>query len=75
MLSAFEAAYEEFRVDGPRAAVALWNPHAALGTRCRVRADGRDVEGTSLGVDADGALRVRDDDGRVHRVVSGEVTT
>ncbi|HVR60384.1 MAG TPA: biotin--[acetyl-CoA-carboxylase] ligase [Polyangia bacterium] len=72
ILAAFEAAYDQFRADGPHAAVALWNPHAALGTRCRVRAGGRDVEGTSLGIDADGALLVRDDDGRVHRVVSGE---
>lgn len=75
VLCAFEAAYDRFRADGPAAAVALWNPFAALGTRCRVRADGRDVEGTSLGIDPDGALRIRDDDGRVHRVVSGEVTT
>jgi BirA family biotin operon repressor/biotin-[acetyl-CoA-carboxylase] ligase len=74
VLAAFENAYEKFRAEGPRAAVALWNPHAALGTRCRVRADGREVDGVSLGIDADGALRVRDDDGRVHRVVSGEVT-
>ncbi|MEA2700026.1 MAG: BirA family transcriptional regulator [Myxococcales bacterium] len=76
VLVAFEAAYDQFRAEGPRAAVALWNPFAAIGARCRVRtADGSDVEGVSLGLDPDGALRVRDDDGRVHRVVSGEVTT
>jgi BirA family biotin operon repressor/biotin-[acetyl-CoA-carboxylase] ligase len=76
VLAAFEAAYERFRAEGPGAAVALWNPYAAIGARCRVRtADGSDVEGVSLGLDPDGALRVRDDDGRVHRVVSGEVTT
>ncbi|HEX3694761.1 MAG TPA: biotin--[acetyl-CoA-carboxylase] ligase [Polyangia bacterium] len=74
VLAAFEDAYEKFRADGPRAAVALWNPHAALGARCRVRVEGREVDGVSLGIDADGALRVRDDDGRVHHVVSGEVT-
>jgi BirA family transcriptional regulator, biotin operon repressor / biotin---[acetyl-CoA-carboxylase] ligase len=74
LLAAFEAAYELFRAHGPSAAFALWNPHAALGARCRVRAGERDVEGVVLGVDADGALRVRDDDGHVHRVVSGEIT-
>ena len=49
VLSAFEDAYEKFRADGPSAAVALWNPHAALGARCRVRADGREVDGVIAG--------------------------
>ncbi len=40
----------------------------------RVRTTAADVrEGVALGVGADGALRVRGDDGRVHDVVSGEV--
>lgn len=75
VLSAFESAYEQFRAEGPRAAVALWSPHAALGTRCRLRTGGGELAGTALGIDADGALRVRDDDGRIHRVVSGEPIT
>ena len=38
--------------------------------RCRV--DDR-LEGVALGVDPDGALRLRDDAGQIHRVISGEV--
>jgi biotin-(acetyl-CoA carboxylase) ligase len=40
-----------------------------------VQSDGRTVSGISLGVDADGALRVRGDDGEVLRVISGEIAT
>jgi biotin-(acetyl-CoA carboxylase) ligase len=39
-----------------------------------VTAPGRPLEGVALGVDADGALRLRDDAGTVHRVLAGEVT-
>jgi BirA family biotin operon repressor/biotin-[acetyl-CoA-carboxylase] ligase len=45
-----------------------------LGSRCRVAVDGREVSGIALGLDPDGALRVREDDGRIVRVISGEVT-
>jgi BirA family transcriptional regulator, biotin operon repressor / biotin---[acetyl-CoA-carboxylase] ligase len=74
VLSAFERAYEDFRANGPRAAVSRWSAHAALGGRCRVAVDGREVSGVALGLDPDGALRVRDDDGQVIRVISGEIT-
>ena len=47
---------------------------AAIGTRARVRVGEHDLEGEVLGLDPDGALRIAADDGRVHRVVSGEIT-
>jgi BirA family biotin operon repressor/biotin-[acetyl-CoA-carboxylase] ligase len=75
VLSAFERAYDDFRANGPRAVVPRWSAHAALGSRCRVAVDGREVSGVALGLDPDGALRVRDDDGRVVRVISGEITS
>ena len=74
VLAALEEAYDDFRAAGPAAAVRRWATHGAVGTRCRVRVAGRDLEGVALGIDPDGALRVADDDGRIHRVVSGEIT-
>jgi BirA family biotin operon repressor/biotin-[acetyl-CoA-carboxylase] ligase len=74
LLARLETAYQQFQAQGPAAAVALWEPHAALGTRYRVKTGGTDeIVGVTLGLDGDGALRLRDDQGRVHRVVSGEV--
>jgi BirA family biotin operon repressor/biotin-[acetyl-CoA-carboxylase] ligase len=73
VLSAFEPAYERFCALGPPAAVAAWNEQADRDLRCRVRVGDREVEGVTDGVTADGALRLRADDGTLHLVVSGEV--
>jgi len=73
VLAAFEPAYERFCALGPPAAVAAWNEQADRDLRCRVRLGDREVEGVTDGVSADGALRLRADDGTLHLVVSGEV--
>jgi BirA family biotin operon repressor/biotin-[acetyl-CoA-carboxylase] ligase len=78
VLEAFEPLYEDFGARGPEAAVEAWQPFAALGERCRVGAPGAPdahLEGVTLGIDADGALRLRDDTGHIHRVLSGEIST
>jgi BirA family biotin operon repressor/biotin-[acetyl-CoA-carboxylase] ligase len=81
VLAAFEPLYESFGVEGAAAAGAAWQEFAALGARCRVAAPGRagpsalPLEGVALGVDVDGALRLRDDTGQIHRILSGEITT
>ena len=74
VLSTFEDAYQAFRQQGPVAAVDLWQRYGSTGARYRVRIGDRDLEGLVLGIDPDGALRLAGDDGRVHRVVSGELT-
>ena len=74
VLAAFEEAYDDFRTHGPSAAVRCWAIYGAIGTRARVRVGEHDLEGVVLGLDPDGALRIAADDGRVHRVVSGEIT-
>lgn len=73
VLRAFEDGYQAFRARGAAAATELWEAHADRGTRCRARAGGTDVEGVTAGVDASGALLLRDDAGEIRRVVSGEV--
>jgi len=70
VLNAFEPLYEEFERRGPAVAVDAFGAWAALPERCRI--DDR-LQGVALGVDPDGALRLRDDAGQIHRVISGEV--
>lgn len=74
LLSSLEVHYDLFRLNGPRVAVAAWERFGATGARYRVKIGDRDLEGVVLGIDPDGALRLGGDDGRVHRVVSGELT-
>jgi BirA family biotin operon repressor/biotin-[acetyl-CoA-carboxylase] ligase len=70
VLNAFEPLYDEFERRGPAVAVEAFSAWAALPERCRI--DDR-LQGVALGVDPDGALRLRDDAGQIHRVISGEV--
>jgi BirA family biotin operon repressor/biotin-[acetyl-CoA-carboxylase] ligase len=73
VLAAFEPLYDHFRAEGPAAAVEAWQRFATLGERWRVRSGAAPLEGVALGVDPDGALRLRDDAGQIHRVLSGEI--
>jgi BirA family biotin operon repressor/biotin-[acetyl-CoA-carboxylase] ligase len=75
VLDELERLYEAFEARGPAVASEAWQPFASVGARCRVNAPGADLEGTMLGIDADGALRLRDDAGQIHRVLSGEIST
>jgi BirA family biotin operon repressor/biotin-[acetyl-CoA-carboxylase] ligase len=70
VLNAFEPLYDEFERRGPAVAVEAFDAWASLPERCRI--DDR-LHGVALGVDPDGALRLRDDAGQIHRVISGEV--
>jgi BirA family transcriptional regulator, biotin operon repressor / biotin---[acetyl-CoA-carboxylase] ligase len=74
-LNRFEPAYDHYVAHGPAAGVARFRQHARLGERCRFEHQGHVLAGVTLDVDDDGALRVRDDRGDVHRVLSGEVHT
>jgi BirA family biotin operon repressor/biotin-[acetyl-CoA-carboxylase] ligase len=72
-LNALEPACDELSRKGAEAALARFRPYARLGHRCRVDQGGQVVEGIALDVDADGALRLRDDAGKIVRVLSGEI--
>jgi BirA family biotin operon repressor/biotin-[acetyl-CoA-carboxylase] ligase len=76
VLGALEPRLEDFEARGAAAAVDAFAAFAPLPELCRVGLPGRPgevIEGTALGVDPDGALRVQDAAGRVHRIVSGEL--
>jgi BirA family biotin operon repressor/biotin-[acetyl-CoA-carboxylase] ligase len=75
LLNTLERAYDTFIAAGPADALARWRAHAALGGRCRIERDGLIVEGTAEDVDQEGALLVRDDNGTLRRVLSGEIAS
>ena len=56
------------------AVIAEWTARATgLGHACEARLDGETVLGVALGLEADGALRLRLDDGSIRRISAGEV--
>lgn len=75
LLPALERWLDAFFAGGVSAIAKPWTERAELaGSRVRADAeDGGPVEGEPVGLDDEGALLVEDDDGRRHRVVSGEV--
>ena len=77
VLGALEPLCEDFDRRGPAAAVEAFEAYAALPAPCRVTVPGRPGErlaGLALGVEPDGALRLRDEAGQIHRLISGELS-
>jgi len=73
VLARLEVWIDELQSRGGAAAIEAWQQHAAwLGTPIRVSTGGRELRGIALGVDANGALRLRDASGEEHAVVSGD---
>jgi BirA family transcriptional regulator, biotin operon repressor / biotin---[acetyl-CoA-carboxylase] ligase len=71
LLARLDGWLERFFAGGVSAIAPAWLERAALaGRRVRTAAG---VEGTPVGLDPDGALRVVDADGAEHRVVAGDV--
>ncbi|MDE2486395.1 MAG: biotin--[acetyl-CoA-carboxylase] ligase [Alphaproteobacteria bacterium] len=70
----FDAWREAWALQGFSAIARAWTLRAAgLGQRCVARLPNRMIEGLAEGLDADGALRLRLDDGSVERVTAGDV--
>lgn len=75
LLDALEAHVERWRRDGFAPIAAAWRALAAmLGRPIRVAEPDGTVEGVAEDLADDGALLVRRADGRLHRVVAGDVT-
>lgn len=72
-LEEFEAIYDAFTAGGPARGLEMWREFAALPQHCRVRHEEQHIEGDAMDVDEAGALLVRSRDGRIHRVISGEL--
>jgi BirA family biotin operon repressor/biotin-[acetyl-CoA-carboxylase] ligase len=75
LLAALEARYGRYLAVGFSSVRTEWESYSCLtGTQVRVAGPGGEVTGRVLGLDDDGALRLRGRDGRVVRIVAGEVT-
>lgn len=75
LLAALEARYGRYLTVGFASVRTEWESYSCLtGTEVRVRGPGGEVAGRVLGLDDDGALRLRGADGAVSRIVAGEVT-
>ena len=75
MLASLERVYGRFLDGGFPALRDEWNRRAALtGRQVTVTVSGTDVAGEVVGIDEDGALRLVDRTGGVHRILAGEVT-
>ena len=75
LLAALEARYGRYLSVGFASVRTEWESYSCLtGTEVRVQGPGGEVAGRVIGLDDDGALRLRGADGRVTRIVAGEVT-
>jgi len=73
LLAELEPWIDRYVAGGVAAIAPAWEARAERTARVRATVAGAAVVGRVAGLDADGALRLVDDAGRVHRVVSGEV--
>ena len=75
LLGSVERWVDRYIATGVEAIIPSWTERMAPGLAARATRpeDGAPLEGTMEGIDTDGALLLRDDSGRVHRVRSGDV--
>jgi BirA family biotin operon repressor/biotin-[acetyl-CoA-carboxylase] ligase len=73
MLAHVERWVDRYVSVGIEAIIPAWQERMAVGLTARATIDGAPLTGCVAGLDADGALLLRDDDGNVHRVRSGDV--
>jgi BirA family biotin operon repressor/biotin-[acetyl-CoA-carboxylase] ligase len=74
LVGAFERWYRTWTALGFPAVADAWTARAhGLGEPCTARLGTETVEGIAEGLDGDGALRLRLDDGRVRRITAGDV--
>jgi BirA family transcriptional regulator, biotin operon repressor / biotin---[acetyl-CoA-carboxylase] ligase len=73
MLSHVERWVDRYVSAGIEAIIPAWQERMAVGLTARATIDGASLIGCVAGLDVDGALLLRDDDGKVHRVRSGDV--
>lgn len=76
VLSDFERHYEKIKKKEFESVIAEWREFSStVGQRIKVKWRGDIVEGQALDIDDIGALIVRDDKGKKHHVLSGDVRT
>ena len=74
LAGAFQRRLAAWEREGFAAVAAAWTERAhGLGERCEARLADRTLSGVAEGLDTDGALKLRLDDGRLERITAGDV--
>lgn len=74
LLTRLDAAYRDLLTADRAPSLAAWRARAALiGEPVAIEQDGRRLAGTMRGVDDDGALLLERDNGRIDRIVAGDL--
>jgi BirA family biotin operon repressor/biotin-[acetyl-CoA-carboxylase] ligase len=73
LLSHLERWVDRYVASGLEAIIPAWQDRMAIGLSARATIDGAPLVGAVAGLDHDGALLLRDDHGKLHRVRSGDV--
>lgn len=73
MLAHVERWVDRYVSVGIEPIIPAWQERMAVGLHARAMIDGAQLTGCVAGLDADGALLLRDEAGKVHRVRSGDV--
>ena len=73
LLSGVERWVDRYIASGLEAIIPAWQDRMAVGLSARATIDGAPLVGAVAGLDLDGALLLRDDHGKLHRVRSGDV--
>jgi BirA family biotin operon repressor/biotin-[acetyl-CoA-carboxylase] ligase len=73
LLSGVERWVDRYIASGLEAIIPAWQDRMAVGLSARATIDGAPLVGAVAGLDQDGALLLRDDHGKLHRVRSGDV--
>ncbi|HYD45555.1 MAG TPA: biotin--[acetyl-CoA-carboxylase] ligase, partial [Phenylobacterium sp.] len=74
LAAAFNRWLTRWQDEGFAPVAAAWTARAhGLGEPCVARLPGEEVHGVAEGLDPDGALRLRLDDGQIRRITAGDV--
>ena len=73
LLAHVEGWIDRYVASGLPPVIAAWHERMARGLAVRAVIDGAPLDGEAAGLDADGALLLRDAAGRLHQIRSGEV--
>lgn len=73
LLASVERWVDRYVASGIEAIIPAWQDRMAIGLAARATVDGAPLVGSVHGLDLDGALLLRDQTGRIHRVRSGDV--